>query len=62
MHHSLLNTEHGDEVIIGASSAEQLEMNLKDFEGKELPEEVVEALDKAWAVARGANASLKYWH
>jgi aflatoxin B1 aldehyde reductase len=62
MHHSQLKREFGDKVIIGASSNEQLEMNLKDFEGAELPGEVVEALDKAWSVCKGADAAGKYWH
>lgn len=45
-HHSVLTPEDG--VILGASSAGQLEMNMKDSEKGPLPDEVVSALDEAW--------------
>jgi len=45
-HHSVLGPEDG--VILGASSAEQLEKNCTDSEKGPLPEEVVAALDDAW--------------
>lgn len=63
MHHSALRTRAkggNDGIIIGASSVEQLESNLKDFEKGPLPEDVVEALDKAWMI-RKASAP-PYWH
>lgn len=47
-HHSLLRREHGDAIIVGASSANQLEQNLIDCEKGPLPEEVVQALDAGW--------------
>jgi aflatoxin B1 aldehyde reductase len=37
-----------------------LEENLVDLEKEVLPEEVVEALEKAWIVAKGVAP--KYWH
>ncbi|GJE95556.1 aldo/keto reductase [Phanerochaete sordida] len=52
-HHSLLKREHGDAVIIGASSVAQAEQNLTDLEKGPLPEDVVHALDEAWALAKG---------
>jgi aflatoxin B1 aldehyde reductase len=60
MHHSQLKKEFGDKVIIGASSLEQLEMNLKDFEKSGLSEEVVQALEEGWKRTRGV--SWKYYH
>jgi len=47
-HHSLLKREHGDAVIIGASSLKHIEENLIDLEKGPLPEEVVKVLDEAW--------------
>jgi aflatoxin B1 aldehyde reductase len=60
MHHSQLKSEFGDKVIIGASSKEQLEMNLKDFEAGALPDSVLAALDKGWEGCRGIT--WKYFH
>ncbi|TVY40643.1 Aflatoxin B1 aldehyde reductase member [Lachnellula occidentalis] len=61
MHHSALNIKDGnDGVIIGVSSVDQLDQNLKDLESGPLPEEVVEALDKAWSVSKGDQPN--YWH
>jgi aflatoxin B1 aldehyde reductase len=60
MHHSQLNGEHHDAVIIGASSAKQLESNLGDLEKGPLPEDVVKALDDGWELVRGRV--YKYWH
>ncbi|EPQ58165.1 Aldo/keto reductase [Gloeophyllum trabeum ATCC 11539] len=47
-HHSALTPEDG--IILGASSAEQLDMNCADSEKGPLPEEVLNALDEAWNV------------
>jgi len=44
-HHSVLTEKDG--VILGASSAHQLEQNCADSEKGPLPEEVVQALDEA---------------
>ncbi|KAJ7775541.1 Aldo/keto reductase [Mycena metata] len=46
-HHSLMRREHGDSVLIGASSLAHIEQNLIDLEKGPLPDEVVEVLDKA---------------
>ena len=45
INHSQLNYQERDGVIIGCSSVEQLQSNLKDFEKGPLPDEVVQALD-----------------
>lgn len=61
LHHSKLNIKDGnDGIIIGVSSEAQLEGNLKDLEKGPLPEEVVQALDEAWLVAKPTTAN--YWH
>jgi aflatoxin B1 aldehyde reductase len=60
MHHSQLKAEHGDKVIIGASSNAQLMQNLGDFEKGGLSEDVVKALDKGWEISRGVT--WKYFH
>jgi aflatoxin B1 aldehyde reductase len=60
MHHSALKSDAGDAVIVGASSKEQLEGNLVDFEKGPLPEDVVEALDAGWTKIKGASAD--YFH
>ncbi|KAF8860935.1 Aldo/keto reductase [Acephala macrosclerotiorum] len=58
--HSLLKREFGDAIIIGASSAAQLEENLINLEKGPLPDDVVKALDDGWEVVRGVCA--KYFH
>lgn len=64
IHHSALNVgevgSKGDGVIIGVSSQEQLENNLKDLEKGPLPQEVVDAIDTAWLHVK-AQAPV-YWH
>ncbi|KAF3765558.1 Aldo/keto reductase [Cryphonectria parasitica EP155] len=52
-HHSLMKREHGDAIIIGASSATQLEENLTNLEKGPLPEEMVKAFDEGWAIVKG---------
>ncbi|KAJ6567413.1 Aldo/keto reductase [Mycena vulgaris] len=48
-HHSLMSREHGDSVLIGASSLNHIEQNLIDLEKGPLPDEVLKVLDEAWA-------------
>lgn len=62
IHHSALKTRTkggNDGVVVGVSSFQQLEGNLKDFEKGPLPEDVVDALDRAWLVAKVTAAP--YW-
>ncbi|KAG8809906.1 hypothetical protein FRC17_003180 [Serendipita sp. 399] len=56
-HHSVLTPSDG--VILGASSAQQLEDNCSDSEKGPLPDEVVATLDLAWSKV-GMNCP-KYW-
>jgi len=60
-HHSALKIDDGnDGIIIGVSNYQQLEGNLKDLEKGPLPEEVLQALDQAWLVAKAETPN--YWH
>lgn len=61
-YHSALEVDNGgrDGLIIGVSSFSQLESNLRDLQKGPLPEEVVEALDKAWLIAKPYSPN--YWH
>ncbi|KAJ5757209.1 aldo/keto reductase [Penicillium nucicola] len=60
VHHSQLNSSHGDALIIGASSVVQLENNLADIEKDTLPDDVLQALEEAWQYIQ--NPVRKYWH
>ncbi|WDK19755.1 aldo/keto reductase [Colletotrichum graminicola] len=61
VHHSALKIKDGnDGIIIGISSVQQLENNLDHLEKGPLPEEVVQALDQAWAISKADTAN--YWH
>ncbi|GAA6047322.1 hypothetical protein JCM3770_001886 [Rhodotorula araucariae] len=51
-HHSLLARDKGDNILIGASSVKHLEANLVDLEKGPLPQEVLDALDKAWELVK----------
>jgi aflatoxin B1 aldehyde reductase len=60
-HHSLLKKEHGDGILIGASSTKHIEENLKILDDPNpLPEEVVKALNDGWERVRGISG--RYWH
>jgi len=59
-HHSQLKREHGDAIIIGASSVKHMEENMVDLEKGPLPEDVVQALDNGWEGCKGI--SIRYWH
>ncbi|CAK7242004.1 MAG: hypothetical protein STHCBS139747_003478 [Sporothrix thermara] len=52
--HSQLDAKYGDAVIVGASSAAQLEDNLTSLEKGPLPDEVVQAFDAAWELVKAA--------
>lgn len=63
VHHSALklaNKGGNDGVIIGVSSFEQLEGNIRDLEKGPLPEDVVKTLDEAWLIAKPTTPN--YWH
>jgi len=58
--HSQLKREFGDAIIIGASSAKQLDENLTNLEKGPLPDDVLKAFDEGWARVKGICAS--YFH
>lgn len=61
VHHSQLKIKDGnDGILVGMSSVAQLEDNLNHLEKGPLPDEVVEALDEAWHIAKADTAN--YWH
>lgn len=61
VHHSALKIKDGnDGIIIGVSSAAQLEDNLTNLEKGQLPDEVVKALDEAWQITK--VDTVPYWH
>lgn len=57
--HSALDEGRGDGIIIGASKLSQLEQNLASLEKGSLPESVVDAFDRAWALT--ADDSPEYY-
>jgi len=54
-YHSQLRREHGDAIIVGASSADQLERNLTSLENGPLPDEMVRAFDEGWAIVKAVT-------
>ena len=61
VHHSQLKIKDGgDGIIIGVSSAQQLDENLTNLEKGPLPDDVVQALDEAWAVTKADTVD--YYH
>lgn len=60
VHHSTLDKQYGDAIIVGASSLKHLQENLEDLEKGPLPEDVQEACQKAWMVTK--SVAPKYWH
>jgi aflatoxin B1 aldehyde reductase len=52
VHHSMLDAEKGDSIIIGASNLEQLRQNLAACNECPLSEEVVTAFGKAWEISK----------
>lgn len=51
LHHSALKKDLGDGIIVGASSSQQLEANLKACEARPLPDEVVKVIEEIWPLA-----------
>ncbi|KAN0085832.1 NADP-dependent oxidoreductase domain containing protein [Tylopilus felleus] len=53
-HHSKLDPQAGDRIIVGASNLIQLETNLKESEGGPLTEEILKLLDSTWLKVKPA--------
>ncbi|KAF4464475.1 Aflatoxin B1 aldehyde reductase member 2 [Fusarium albosuccineum] len=56
-YHSILNRAHGDALVVGASSPEQLETNIDHIEEGPLPDDVAAAFE---AVGQEAGDEIKY--
>lgn len=52
-YHSMLNTDRGDAILIGASKFNHLIQNMDAVKAGPLPEDVVGAIEQAWTVAKG---------
>lgn len=52
VHHSDLDSEKGDAIILGASSRQHFESNLVAMSQGALPNKIVDTLDKGWEAAR----------
>ena len=52
IHHSLLDEERGDGIILGVSSLEHLLQNMAACEQAELNPEILEILDRGWEVIK----------
>lgn len=50
--HSMLNENRGDAILIGASKMNHLVQNMESAKAGALPEDVVEAFEKAWVISR----------
>ena len=51
-HHSMLDGERGDAIIIGASKLDHLRQNMAAMKAGPLPEDILAAFDEAWRIAR----------
>lgn len=51
-YHSMLSAKRGDGIIVGASKLEHLKQNMSTMAKSELPEEIVDAFQKAWLMCR----------
>ena len=51
-HHSMLRSERGDGVIVGASKLNHLNENLSQFKKGPLSSGLIDAFEKAWRICR----------
>ena len=52
-YHSMLDEERGDAILIGASKLNHLLENMNTVKAGPLPDDVIDAFEKAWEVCRG---------
>ncbi|MBQ9437502.1 MAG: aldo/keto reductase, partial [Lachnospiraceae bacterium] len=52
-YHSMLNSDRGDAILIGASKIEHLLQNMEAIKTGPLPNEVVEVFENAWRILKG---------
>ena len=51
--HSMLRGERGDAILVGASRLSHLRQNMETVKAGPLPQDVVEAFEKAWTITKG---------
>jgi aflatoxin B1 aldehyde reductase len=52
VNHSMMDTEHGDAIILGASKLEQLDENLLSINAAPLDQSILEILDAGWEIIK----------
>lgn len=52
-YHSMLNTERGDAILIGASKLNHLISNMEAVKAGPLPDDVLDAFEEAWKITKG---------
>ena len=52
-HHSMLNADRGDAILIGASKLDHLRQNMAAAQAGPLPEDVTAAFETAWTITKG---------
>ena len=52
-YHSMLDSERGDAILIGASKLNHLKQNMDAIKAGPLPEDIVGAFENAWTVTKG---------
>ena len=52
-YHSMLNTERGDAILIGASKLNHLISNMEAVKAGPLPDDVLNAFEEAWKITKG---------
>ena len=52
-YHSMLDSERGDAILIGASKLNHLKQNMEAIKAGPLPEDIVGAFENAWTVTKG---------
>ena len=50
--HSMIKSELGDGILLGASRIEQMEQNMVAVTKGELPQSILDAMDSAWEIAK----------
>lgn len=52
-YHSMLNSDRGDAILIGASKLNHLQQNIESVNAGPLPEDVIKAFETAWMITKG---------
>lgn len=52
-YHSMLSSNRGDAILIGASKLNHLQQNLETVKAGPLPEDIVQAFEQAWTLTKG---------